>query len=759
MGAVNNPLQTVLSRVLDAREVAGGWQARCPAHDDTTPSLSITEGKDGRVLLHCHAGCGTDDVVRALSLELRDLFTDRQLPGLSSTPKIVGEYDYTDEHGTLLFQALRYHPKGFKQRRPDGAGGWTWKLDGVRRVLYHLPEVVQAARTGGIVFVVEGEKDVERLRALKIVATTNAGGAGKWRPEYAAALRSAHVYIVPDHDKPGRDHADQVARSLHGTAASVKIVELPGVPAHGDVSDWFDAGHDGRELMELARDAAPWTPPATPAPAVATLPPAQPTGAPTRLYYEDTPSFTDTGNSTRLIALHGARLRHVHAWATWLVWSGTVWAHDPKAALLDELTKDVGLALKREAAACADDSTAKVLFAWGQKSLAAGKIRAAEILARGIPGVLIDHEQLDADGWLLGVGNGVVDLRTGAFRAADPKDLMTMQCPAAYDATATCPRFTQAMAEWFPDAEVRAYVQRVAGAAVVGEQRDHVFVIHYGEGGNGKGTFIRALEAVLGPYATKIHLSLLIEVKHREHDTVRAALFRTRLAVAEETSQVARLNESSVKNLTGGDTIMARRMREDPWRFKPTHSLWLCTNHLPQIQGRDTGIWRRVRVVKWVRTFAGAEMDTTLDAVLAREASGILNWLLAGGRAGQTHGLKEPDAVLRDTLAYRQSQDVLTRFAEDVGLTFDKGLAIGGSRLQELLKAWVEQEGIPRPNNKAVSDWLLSHPGVRVENPRMKGRQLRYWRGVGVPGEDGLLNADTAVTDVNGQLNAENAGK
>ena len=145
------------------------------------------------------------------------------------------------------------------------------------------------------------------------------------------------------------------------------------MPAHGDVSDWFDAGHDGRELMELARDAAPWTPPATPAPAVATLPPAQPTGAPTRLYYEDTPSFTDTGNSTRLIALHGARLRHVHAWATWLVWSGTVWAHDPKAALLDELTKDVGLALKREAAACADDSTAKVLFAWGQKWLAAGK--------------------------------------------------------------------------------------------------------------------------------------------------------------------------------------------------------------------------------------------------------------------------------------------------------------------------------------------------------------------------------------------------
>jgi putative DNA primase/helicase len=275
----------------------------------------------------------------------------------------------------------------------------------------------------------------------------------------------------------------------------------------------------------------------------------------------------------------------------------------------------------------------------------------------------------------------------------------------------------------------------------VGEQRDHVFVIHYGEGGNGKGTFIRALERVLGPYATKVHLSLLVEVKHAEHDTVRASLFRTRLAVADETAQQARLNESSVKNLTGGDRIRARRMREDPWSFDPTHSLWLLTNHLPQIRGRDTGIWRRIRVVKWVRTFLGQEADTTLDAVLASEAPGILNWLVEGCQAWQAHGLREPEAVLRDTLAYRESQDVLARFAEDVGLTFDRGLAIGAGRLQELLKAWIEQEGMARPNNKAVGDWLASH-GVRVEHPRLKGRQVKFWRGVGIPGEDGLLVED-----------------
>lgn len=730
---MNDPIQAVLGRAQDVREVVGGWQARCPAHDDDTPSLSITAGKDGRALLHCHANCDPADVVHALGLEWTDLFP----PSANGGPgKIVAVYDYTDEHGTLLYQAVRYEPKGFRQRRPNGRGGWIWKLDGVRRVPYRLPEVIKAAQAGGIVFIVEGEKDVDRLRTLAMAATTNAAGAGKWRPEYAAHLHGAHVYIIPDHDKPGRDHAEQVAQSLSGTAASIKLIELPGLAAHGDVSDWLDAGHDARGLMELARDAEPWTAPAAPEPPPAVRPPEQPSGAPQRLYPEDAPSYTDTGNSSRVATLHGVRLRHVRQWGSWLVWDGTHWRHDPKAALLDELAKDVGVQLKREAAECTDPAHAKALFAWGQQSLSAPRIAAMVTLARGIPGVLIDHEALDADGWTLGLANGVVDLHTGQFRAADPVDLMTKQCPVAFDPAATCPRFVEATAQWFPDPEVRAYVQRVAGSVLVGEQRDHAFVIHYGEGGNGKGTFIRALEHVLGEYAVKIHLSLLVETKYPQHDTVRADLFRARLAVSEEIADQVRLNEASVKNLSGGDRVRARRMREDPWSFAPTHSLWMQTNHLPLVRGTDTGIWRRLKVVRWVSTFLGAAADTDLDAKLAAEASGILNWMLEGCRQWQAQGLAEPEVVVRETLAYRDSQDVLARFADDVGLTFDPGLAIAGSRFATLLAEWVAREGVPRPWAKTVSDWMVAHGAHKMKQRRL-GTQAMWWIRAGVPGEDG----------------------
>ena len=122
------------SRGATVRRVHGGWQVSCPAHEDRTPSLSVKAGRDGRVLLHCHAGCETADVLAADGLELVDLFEDRR-----DGPVEAAAYDYVDEQGDLLFQVVRFHPKGFKQRRPGARGGWVWNLRGTRRVLYRLP--------------------------------------------------------------------------------------------------------------------------------------------------------------------------------------------------------------------------------------------------------------------------------------------------------------------------------------------------------------------------------------------------------------------------------------------------------------------------------------------------------------------------------------------------------------------------------------------------------------------------------------------
>jgi hypothetical protein len=181
-----------------------------------------------------------------------------------SPGRIATTYDYTDENGQLLYQAVRYEPKDFRQRRPDGKGGWVWNLNGVRLVLYRLPELARAPSSRPV-FVAEGEKDVDRLTEMGLVATTNAMGAGKWRLSYAEALTGREVVILPDNDDPGRKHAQQVAQSLQGKAASVKVVDLLGLPPKGDVSDWLALpGNDKDKLLQMVLTAKAPSAPATP---------------------------------------------------------------------------------------------------------------------------------------------------------------------------------------------------------------------------------------------------------------------------------------------------------------------------------------------------------------------------------------------------------------------------------------------------------------------------------------------------------------
>lgn len=178
--------------------------------------------------------------------------------------KIVASYDYQDAAGKRVFQVCRLEPKSFRQRRPDGSGDWIWDMSGVQLVPYHLPEILPAA----LVYVLEGEKDVDRVRSLGLVATCNSGGAGKWRKDFSQYLQGKVVVILPDNDLAGRVHAQDVARNLHGIAASVKIIELSGLPEKGDVSDWLNAGGTPEQLRSLVEGAPDWDP--------ATAPPEDP---------------------------------------------------------------------------------------------------------------------------------------------------------------------------------------------------------------------------------------------------------------------------------------------------------------------------------------------------------------------------------------------------------------------------------------------------------------------------------------------------
>ena len=246
-----------IAAALNGRREGKGWRCLCPAHDDQAPSLSIIE-KNGKVLLTCRAGCEQGVVIGAL--RERGLWAQRangaDRSAANGSPRIVATYDYRDAAGKVLFQVCRSSDKSFPQRRRDVAnGGWVWNIDGVRRVLYRLPELI-AAPTDCIVFVVEGEKDVDRLLSLGLVATCNPGGAGKWRREFNVFFRGRDVVILPDNDDAGRDHARSIAVNLAPVAARIRIVELPGLSPKGDVSDWLAAGGTRNEMERLI-EAAP----------------------------------------------------------------------------------------------------------------------------------------------------------------------------------------------------------------------------------------------------------------------------------------------------------------------------------------------------------------------------------------------------------------------------------------------------------------------------------------------------------------------
>ena len=216
-------------------------ETRCPAHDDGRASLSVGMGASHAVVMHCHAGCATDAVLSAVGLTFADLMTE---PSRVEKPKtgrtIAATYDYTDEHGNLLYQSVRYQPKTFRQRRPDGAGGWSWNLQGVTRVPYRLREILGQR----IVLVTEGEKDADRLSALNYAATTNVGGAGKWKDDYARVLYAGGTRVVgvfADNDEAGERHARDVAQSCRAAGLIACIVPLDRLPPKGDVSDYLDA--------------------------------------------------------------------------------------------------------------------------------------------------------------------------------------------------------------------------------------------------------------------------------------------------------------------------------------------------------------------------------------------------------------------------------------------------------------------------------------------------------------------------------------
>lgn len=436
---------------------------------------------------------------------------------------------------------------------------------------------------------------------------------------------------------------------------------------------------------------------------------------------------TDSANSTRLARLAQGHIRYVHAWGKWIVYEGGAWRIDNGDALITELAKGV----PRRMFGSSIDLTGEardVMFKWASKSESAGALASMIKLARGIPGVIVDHHDLDSHPWLLNCANGTVDLRTGELGPHDPHHLITCQSPTEYDPGAEAPLWKECLDTWQPDSEVRDYLQRVIGSAASGHPVEHVFV-NLGPGANGKGKFYGAIEAVLGAdYAVVPHKSLLIVQRHEQHDTVKARLFGARMAVAGETEAGDRIDEAKVKELTGGDLLEARRMREDPWQFSPSHTLFLHTNYRPKVRGGDEGIWRRIRLVPWDVTIPAGQRDPLLAEKLAQEAPGILNWIIAGCRGWQVDGFGHPEAVAKATETYRAEEDHVGRFLSDCCVV-DESMRVAAAELRTAYEDWCEGVGETPWSAKAMGPHLLAKG---LDRARQGEKNRWFWMGVGL---------------------------
>lgn len=434
---------------------------------------------------------------------------------------------------------------------------------------------------------------------------------------------------------------------------------------------------------------------------------------------------TDLGNADRLVAHLDGRARYVDTWGKWLVWTDEgVWRVDPKQARIIELAKQVPRAMFRLASETGSDS----LWKWAKRSEAASSIKNMIDMARGTPGVLLDHHQLDAHPWLLNVTNGVLDLRTGQLHPHDPDLLLTCQAPCAYDPDAQAPLFEACLEVWQPDPTVRAFLARAAGTSLTGVAVEKVFV-NLGDGGNGKGKFYGALQDTLGPdYSVVPHKSLLVMERHSQHDTVVARLRGARMAIAGETDAGDRLDDAKVKMLTGGDLLEARRMREDPWQFRPSHTLFLHTNHRPRVRGDDEGIWRRLRLIPWDVTIPPGDRDEHLAAKLAAEAPGILAWAVRGCLEWQTHGLGEPDPILDATAQYRAGEDHVGRFLADCCYLGDTA-RVPAADLRSAYETWCDNAGETVWSAKAVGQKLQAKG---LDTARLGNRNIRTWIGIGL---------------------------
>lgn len=416
--------------------------------------------------------------------------------------------------------------------------------------------------------------------------------------------------------------------------------------------------------------------------------------APSPMASDQAHSLNDTGNARRLVDRFGDRLRHVVEHKKWIHWNGTRWAYDEVGGVV-ELAKETAKGIYYEAAEATHDELRTRLSKHANASHNAPRIAAMVKLATSDSRVVVLSNDLDSHDELLGVANGVIDLRTGMLRFAQREDLITRHSPISYDPRARCPNWLKFLKRVTNNnRDLIRYLQRVVGYALSGLTDEQVMFFLYGSGANGKTTFLKVIEELLGSDLTRqMPFDSLIERNQaRGASSDLARLQGARAVFASEVEDGKVLAESQIKTMTGGDAISARFLFKEHFEFVPKFKLFIAGNHKPVIKGSDYGIWRRPHLIPFVVIIPPSERDPQLLDKLRAELPGILAWAVRGHLRWRKNRLSPPSIITDAVKEYQQEMDVLGTWIKE-RCNIGPGLSFKASDGYRDYKVWAFDNG------------------------------------------------------------------
>ncbi|MGD8720029.1 MAG: phage/plasmid primase, P4 family [Candidatus Zixiibacteriota bacterium] len=449
---------------------------------------------------------------------------------------------------------------------------------------------------------------------------------------------------------------------------------------------------------------------------------------------------TDAGNAEIFAGRHGDVVRYDLRHKRWLVWNGDIWS-SRSDEILTRYAIECARARLAGAAKIHDEKKRKKAVTWAFTSENEPRIRGMLAIARDLPPISDDGSGWDVDPYLLGVDNGVVDLRSGELRRGRREDRVTRTVGFEYDLHAGAPRWERFLREVFVDEELVDWIQLAVGYSLTGDTSEQRFFLCYGGGANGKSVFLNALRNALGFYAQDVPFTVFEPTKAAAEaaSPVLASLDGVRFVTAEEVRENSRFDEARVKKLTGGGVIMARHLYGNPFTFQPHLHLWFAVNHKPGVRDDTEAFWRRALAIPFTQKFDGERIDPFLERTLAGEAPGILRWAVEGAArwhrarvdAGGHLVLGDPPGGEALVEEWRRENDPLAEFIAARCVLGDECLVRTGAIYEEYI-SWCDDEKVPK-RERLSSRWFGRKISEKPEvTPARDNRGNRIYWGIGL---------------------------